>query len=185
MRPARPVTIVAGMAERHWVRIHSHRDPTESPQEAEERLTAGIYGVIVSSAVMTAAHVDSVGRLAFFVLVTLSIYWAAERYARVMAALIAQGHRLSRHQFRTLLTHGWEIVTTSVLPLVVLVTTGQLGADISTSIFAALVVGTALLCLAGWEVGRSGHLTFGERVASAAVAGTFGVLMILLKALLH
>ena len=69
------MTIVAGMAERHWVRIHSHRDPTESPQEAEERLTAGIYGVIVSSAVMTAAHVDSVGRLAFFVLVTLSIYW--------------------------------------------------------------------------------------------------------------
>lgn len=54
-----------------------------------------------------------------------------------------------------------------------------------TAVLAALICSTALLCVAGWAVGRDGRLSTGERVVSAAVAGMFGVFFIALKTLLH
>lgn len=50
---------------------------------------------------------------------------------------------------------------------------------------AALACRTLLLCVAGWEIGRHGHLTRLERIASAAAAGAFGALFIVLKTVLH
>jgi hypothetical protein len=78
------------------------------------------------------------------------------------------------------------MMTASTIPLIVLVVAGGvLGASVYRSVLAALISGTALLCLAGWEIGRDGRLTTRERVASACVAGLFGVGMVLLKTLLH
>jgi hypothetical protein len=60
-----------------------------------------------------------------------------------------------------------------------------LGADVSGAVLAGLVCSTVMLCVAGWEIGRHGHLSIGERLVSAVVAGLFGVGMIAMKALLH
>jgi hypothetical protein len=49
----------------------------------------------------------------------------------------------------------------------------------------ALGCSTIILCLAGWEMGRHGQLTSLERVVTATIAGTFGVLLVVLKTLLH
>ena len=53
------------------------------------------------------------------------------------------------------------------------------------AVLSALVCSTVLLCVAGWAVGRDGRLSTRERVASTVVAGMFGVVFIVLKALLH
>ncbi len=151
----------------------------------EESTAAGIYGIIVSAAVMAASHAEGAGTLAVAVLVTLVIYWVAERYARLVAERIHDGRRPTWSQVRRQLTTGWEIVTASALPLVVLVLVDLLGASLYAAVLAALACSTLLLCLAGWAIGRAGQLSTGERVASAAAAGGFGVAMILLKALLH
>jgi hypothetical protein len=134
---------------------------------------------------MAATHADSAAAVAVAVLVTLAIYWAAERYSRLVAERIHDGRRPTWHQVRLQLTTGWEIVSASALPLVVLVVMGLLGADLYVAVLAALGCSTLLLCLAGWEVGSQGQLTTAERVVSATVAGIFGVAMILLKAALH
>lgn len=152
---------------------------------SEESTAAGIYGVIVSAAVMAATHADRAAAVAVAVLVTLAIYWAAERYSRLVAERIHDGRRPTWHQVRLQLTTGWEIVSASALPLVVLVVMGALGADLYVAVLAALGCSTILLCLAGWEVGSRGQLTMAERIVSATVAGIFGVAMILLKAALH
>lgn len=159
-------------------------DP-ELARRTEENTAAGIYGVIVSAAVMAASHADSVWRLEASVLLTLVIYWAAERYSRLVAQRIAQQRRPSRREVRLQLTSGWAIVTASALPLAVLAALGVLGADVNVAIVAALTTSTVLLCVAGWEIGRGGDLRPLERLVSAAVAGAFGVVMVLLKALLH
>ena len=151
----------------------------------EESTAAGIYGVIVSAAVMASAHADSAAAVAVAVLVTLVIYWAAERYSRLVAERIHDGHRPTWRQVRMQLTTGWEIVTASTVPLVVLVLMGQLGTDLYVAVLVALGSSTLLLSLAGWEIGRQGELSTTERLASAAVAGVFGVAMIVLKSLLH
>src|SRR5215212_6840324 len=92
----------------------------------EESTAAGIYGVIVASAVMAASHAERIVAVAVAVLVTLVVYWSAERYARLVAARIHDGRRPSWHQVRHELTHGWEILSASTIPLIVLVVAGVL-----------------------------------------------------------
>ena len=87
-------------------------------RDDEESTADGIYGVIVSAAVMAASHAETAVALAAAVLITLAIYWGAERYARLVAERIHNGHRPNRAQVRRQLTSGWEIVTASALPLV-------------------------------------------------------------------
>jgi positive regulator of sigma E activity len=154
-------------------------------RDNEEATASGIYGVIVSAAVMTASQADTGLTVVLAVLGTLVIYWGAERYSRIVAERIHEGHHPSWTTVRHHLTHGWEMVTASTLPLVVLAVLSALDVELSTAVLAALGCSTALLCVAGWAVGRHGRLSTPERVASSAVAGMFGILFILLKTLLH
>jgi hypothetical protein len=83
------------------------------------------------------------------------------------------------------LTEGWEIITASALPLLVVALFSWRGSDVSTAVLAGLVCATVLLCVAGWEIGRGSQLSVLERLALIGVAGGFGGLMILFKTLLH
>lgn len=153
--------------------------------ETEEATASWIYGIIVTSAVMAASHAPTALATDLAVLVTLVIYWAAERYARIIAERIHEGHRPSWDTVREQLTSGWEMVTASALPLVVLSLTRVLGAAQQTAVYAGLACSTALLCVAGWRVGAGGRLTRPEQLASTVIAGIFGASMIVLKTLLH
>lgn len=163
----------------HWRHLGRVRHPSE------ERTATGIYGIIVSAAVMAASHVDTAAALVVAVLVALLTYWAAERYSRLVAERIHEGRRPTWAQVRGQLTSGWEFVTASFLPLLVLLAMRVLGAGLYLAVLAALTCSTLLLCLAGWEIGANGHLTRVERAAVTAVAGTFGAVLVLMKALLH
>jgi hypothetical protein len=154
-------------------------------QRSEEGTAAGIYGIIVSAAVMVASHGRTVAAVVVSVVGTLVIYWAAERYARIVAERIHAGHRPSRHTLRVQLTSGWEMVTASTLPLAVVVIVRLLGFGLQTAVLWGLTCSTVLLCWAGWRVGRDGRLTPAERLLSTAVAGVFGAGMVLLKTSLH
>ena len=153
--------------------------------DTQEATATGIYGIIVGAAVLAASHASSAWATDVAVLVTLAIYWVAERYARIVAARIHQGHRPPWHAVREQLTTGWEMITVSFLPLVVLAVARMLGASLQGAIVWALICSTVQLCAAGWQAGRGGRLTVPERLVSAAVAGVFGVGMITIKAFLH
>ena len=153
---------------------------------AEERATADtIYGIIVSSAVMASAHETSVVKLAVAVLVTLLIYWAAERFAHVLGQRIVHTPELTASRLRRHLGTGWELVSASFLPLGVMLGSSLLGATVDGAVVAALVCATALLFAAGWRVGREAALSPSARLLSALCSGAFGAAMIALKALLH
>jgi positive regulator of sigma E activity len=151
----------------------------------QEATASGIYGVIVSAAVLSASHAEKAYQVIVAVLVTLTIYWGAERYARIVAERIHEGHRPSWTSVRHQLTHGWEMVSASTLPLITLAVMTFLGAELSTAVLGALICATVLLTVAGWSIGRGGRLSTGERVVSTVVAGMFGALFIVLKTFLH
>ena len=162
------------------------RDGSARDLLAEERATASaIYGIIVSSAVMASAHEQSVLQIAVAVLVTLLIYWAAERFAHVLGQRIVHTPELTATQLRRHLGTGWELVSASFLPLGVLLGSSVLGATVDRAVVAALVCATALLFAAGWRVGREAALSPSARLLSALCSGAFGAAMIALKALLH
>ena len=160
------------------------RSAAESAHQ-EEATAAGIYGIIISAAVMAAAHTPSAIATDAAVLVTLIIYWSAERYARIVAERIHQGHRPSRQTVRDQVTSGWEMITASFVPLAVLTVVRVAGASLRTATIVALICSTVLLCVAGWRVGAQGRLSRMEQVVSTLVAGAFGAAIIVLKALLH
>lgn len=151
----------------------------------ERQVADAIYGLIVGAGVMAASHAPSSGRLAVAVLVTLLIYWSAERYAAIVAGRIAAGHPRSRGTLRRELTDGWGLLTSSFIPLVVLVAFDLFGAETRTAVLAALVSTTVLLCLAGLQIGADGRLRPGERVAATVAAGSLGLVLIALKVTLH
>ncbi|WIM98419.1 hypothetical protein ACTOB_002019 [Actinoplanes oblitus] len=153
--------------------------------ESAEATASGVYGIIVGAAVLVAGHALTAWGDVLAVLITLIVYWAAERYARIVAERIHEGHRPAWHTVRDQLTTGWEMVTASVLPLVTLVAARLTGAQLGTAEIASLAVSTLLLCLAGWRVGGDGRLTTGERIVSTLVAGSFGAALVVLKTLLH
>jgi len=135
--------------------------------------------------VLAASHAPTVLQIELSVLITLTIYWSAERYSRLIAERIHEGRRPTWQHVRDQLTSGWELVTASFLPLVVLAAMSRTGSDLDTSVLGALVCSTVLLALAGWEIGARGRLHTLERVAVALGAGSFGMVFIALKALLH
>ncbi|GAA0468791.1 hypothetical protein Ade02nite_79790 [Paractinoplanes deccanensis] len=154
-------------------------------RETEEATASGIYGLIVGAAVLVAGHGATARAVVAAVLVTLVIYWAAERYARIVAERIHQGHRPTWHTLRAQLTSGWELVTASLLPLLVLLAVKITGATLISAEIASLGTTTLLLCMAGWRIGAGGRLTLNERIVSTVVAGAFGASLIVLKTLLH
>jgi hypothetical protein len=145
----------------------------------------GIYGIIVGSAVMASVHADSVWQISLATVVTLLVYWAAERFSHVMARRIVHTARLTWPELRHELRSGWELVTASFLPLGALVGSRALGASVSNAVLVGLLTATTLLFVAGWRVGRDARLNASARLLSAVCAGALGVVMILLKTLSH
>jgi len=152
---------------------------------SEENTAAGIYGTIVAAGVMAAAHASTAAAVIVGVAFTLVVYWAAERYARLVADRIHRDRPPTWAEVRAQLRSGWEMVTVSTLPLLVLALFALLGAQLGVAVLAGLLCSTLMLCLAGWEIGSGGRLSVLERGVLVAVAGGFGVLMIVLKSLLH
>jgi positive regulator of sigma E activity len=151
----------------------------------QEATAGAIYGLIVSGAVIATSHAETALAVDGAVLVTLVVYWAAERYARIIAERIHEGHRPAWLTVRRQIAKGWELVTASFLPLLTLLVVRAAGAGLTTAEVAALVCSTAVLALCGWRIGEDGRLHQGERMVAAVVAALFGAAMIALKAWLH
>ncbi|MEU4691498.1 hypothetical protein [Actinoplanes sp. NPDC023714] len=150
-----------------------------------EATASGIYGLIVGAAVLVASHPKSAVAGVVAEVVTLTIYWLAERYSRIVAERIHEGHRPTWHTVRRQLTTGWEMITATALPLLVLVGARLAGAKLGTAEILSLMCTTVLLCLSGWRMGANGRLTPLERAVSTLVAGMFGVALVALKTSLH
>ena len=161
------------------------RWPVRLKKEDEESTAAGIYGIIVGAAVMASSHGDTAGAVIAAVAVTVVVYWAAERYARLVAARIHADRKPTRREVAHQLGEGWEIVTASLLPLIVLAALTTRGVDVTSAVYSALGCSTILLCIAGWEIGHGTRLSLVERTMLVVVAGGFGGLMIAFKSLLH
>jgi hypothetical protein len=146
------------------------------------RRSAGIYGLIVASAVLAAggSHLRT-APLSIAVFVTLLVYWAAEGYAVLLGEHAHAGRLPTWSEVRTSLAAIWPMVTASYVPLASLLAARVLGADPAAAATMALVVTIGLLLVHGWMAGRASRLHGLRLLAVTLVAGAFGIVMILLK----
>jgi hypothetical protein len=153
---------------------------------AERRMASEIYGLIIASSVLAAGDYDEdIVDVSVSVLVTLVVYWLAEAYAHVLAARHARGHLVRWPRLSRTLRAGWPLVSASFLPLVAVVGSAILGADVPTAQTVGMLCATVLLFGTGWVAAARSRMGYLQRLLSALVAAGFGVALIALKAALH
>lgn len=157
--------------------------PPRSPAAASgRRRAAGIYGAIITAAIIAAAG----GKLptlalAISVLVTLVVYWIAEEYAEVLGEQATGGELPTRASIWAALTSTWPMVSASFIPLLALVVTRVAGASASVAANVGLAVAILLLIYHGWTAARASQLRGWRFVGAVLTAAALGLVMILLK----
>ena len=146
------------------------------------RRAAGIYGAIVTAAILDTAggHV-STATLVISVVVTLLVYWLAEEYAEVLGEQVEGGRLPSRAYIWGALAATWPMVTASYVPLLVLVLARLGGASALTAANLGLVAAVVLLTFHGWLAGRAARLRSWHLFFATSTAAALGLVMILLK----
>lgn len=156
--------------------------PTQPVLDRGRRRAAGVYGAIVTAAILAAAgsQLPTAG-LAVAVVVTLVVYWVAEEYAELLGAHAEYGKLLSRRHVRAELVATWPMVSASFGPVVALVVSRLLGAP--APVAADIALGAAVLLLVGhaWSAGRAARLRGGQLIAMTCIAAALGIAMVVLK----
>src|ERR1700753_1033828 len=115
------------------------REP--GPENLGQRRAAGIYGAIVTAAILdTAGGPVSTAALVVSVVVTLLVYWIAEEYAEVVGEQVEGGRLPSRASVRRALAATWPMVSASYAPLLALVLARVAGASDLTAANVGLAV---------------------------------------------
>lgn len=146
------------------------------------RRAAGIYGAIVTAAILAAVGDRLNTRaLAVSVVVTLVVYWVAEEYAELLGEQVEGGRLPTWPRVRGSLAATWPMVSASYLPLLALVLARLAGASASVAANAGLAVAIVLLTLHGWSAGRACHLRARQLLATTSMAAGLGLVMVVLK----
>jgi hypothetical protein len=161
----------AGVARGHWWEIG--------------RAPAAIYGTIISASVLAAADdEDSVVQVALGVVITLVVYWLAERWSEMIAGNV-RGQKFTWPYVRQVFVHGWPMVQASYGPVIVLVLSALVGLTSEQAIDLALSATIVVLAGLGAVAAQNAGMNRWATVGSAFFTALLGVVLILLKALLH
>ena len=156
-----------------------------SPDRGRRR-AASIYGTVVTAAVIAAGGNQlTTGALAVTVVVTLVVYWLAERYAELLGEHTQAGRLPDASLVRSSLAAAWPMVTASFIPLAGLLLVRLLGGSSSDAAWVALGVTVVLLVVHGHAAATAAGLRGLRLVAVTGTAGLLGVAMVVLKTLLQ
>jgi hypothetical protein len=163
--------------------------PSESDGHARgRRRAAGIYGAIVTAAILAAVgnSWNTLG-LVIAVLITLVVYWLAEEYAALLGEQVEGGVMPTWPYVRSALVATWPMVTASFIPLGVLIVSRVLGASTYLAANLALMTAVVILTVHGWLAARAAQLHGRRLVFATCTAAALGLVMVILKdiVLLH
>jgi hypothetical protein len=171
---------------------NSPEEPLEPSQEGSEphrsgrRRSAGIYGTVVTAAIIAAGGNQlSTAALAVTIVVTLVVYWLAEEYAELLGEHTRAGQLPSMIVVRSSLAAAWPMVTASFLPLATLGIARLFGASSTNAAWVALGTAVVLLVFHGYGAARAAGLRGIRLVTVSGTAGLLGVVMVVLKSLLQ
>src|SRR3984957_16434779 len=149
---------------------------------AAQGRAAGIYGAVITASIMAAAGASlTTPALAVSVLITLVVYWLAERYADVLGQQAADGHLPTWRQIRTALAGSWPIVSASFAPLLALLAPRLAGTPPASAATVGVLTALVLLTFHGWAAGRAADMHGWRLAAVTSVAAGLGLVMVVLK----
>jgi hypothetical protein len=156
--------------------------PAPSARTSGRRRAAGIYGAIITAAILdTAGGKLPTDVLVIGVLAALVVYWLAEQYAEVLGEHVSGGALPTWDYIREQLAATWPLVSASFLPLLALLLARVAGASALAAANVGLVVVVVLLMVYAWVAGRSGGLRGRQLLVATSIAIGLGLAMIGLK----
>ena len=152
-------------------------------------LTGGeglITGTVVCAAVIAyaAGSVHSSAQLSLAIFGTVFVYWLAHLHATTVGLSVQHGHH-PLIALRLALVRTWLVAGASILPIAALLLSELVGAGLKTAAWVALITTIVLLTGYSYLAGARSGLGWWGRLASAAVGAGIGLLVALLKVLLH
>jgi hypothetical protein len=169
-----PETGVAGRPPRSRRRARLAANPS-----------GAIYGTIVATSVVAAgAHDTSPGELALATAMTLLVFWLAHVYAQILQRGM-HDHRHHADVIRTTVVEEFAMVEAPGLSIIILTLGAMSWIDDRLAINLALANGVAQLLLWGIAVARQLGLSWSAALMVGLVYASLGVLIVMLKVLLH
>jgi hypothetical protein len=146
-----------------------------------------LYGAVVSGGAMAAisSHADASTRVAVATLAVLAIYWLAHVYVQTLSRQLGGDTRLLMPRVAASAREEAIVLFGGIPTVAVYVAVSALGGTPSKAAFGALFFLVALLFTVGYLGARQAELTGLRAVVEAVGAGLFGVLIVIMKALLH
>ena len=145
-----------------------------------------VYGLILATSVIAVSYdAADAGRVALAVLVTAVAFSLAHVYAHLLGSGVSEGRGPTRAEIAGALREHWSMVAV-VVPLVLVLCLGAVGAIPDR---AAIVAATAVALVELAAAGAYAAVIHGARpprvIVSAAIALALGLLVVLLKVLVH
>jgi hypothetical protein len=161
--------------------------PKSARGRSAQSLQEGIYGtVLVISLIAVASEyratdLEVIGSVA----ATVVVFWLAHVYAGMVAGRMALGHPVGWAGMKERMAENWPLIEAAFLPLAA-VAIGALDI-ISEDDGVALALGVGILVLAGYgvSVARQERQGFWGIARTAVVNGAFGLVIVVLKVVVH
>jgi hypothetical protein len=146
-----------------------------------------VYGTIVVAVLLAAesAERETYAETVIAVVVALLLYWFAHAYAESAAERIAERARLTVEELVRSMVHESPIMLGAAVPLLPLLIWWAVGASLTGAVSAAIWTSAGIIVVFELVAGLRAHLTGKELVVQIAVGAALGLLVIVLKLLLH
>lgn len=166
--------------------------PAPAPREPEtERrpynFGAAVYGLIAVSGLLAAetASRETYAKTVLGVVVALLLYWLAHAYSEFVYHRVEAHEKLTRAGLVRTLRWELPILIGAAPPLIEVLIAWVVGASLGTGITIALWVSAATILVAEVIAGLQAELTARQVVMQALVGTALGVLVLVLRLVLH
>ena len=146
-----------------------------------------LYGALIAASSMTvvSVHPPSGGFVGLASFITLGIYWLAHLYTQVLAERMSEPGVSVWQRTVEAAGHETAILEGGVPVVACYATVHVFGVSIADSALAALWFTVLLLACIGYRIGRSLHASGVRMIFEVLGTAAFGILMIVLKSVLH
>lgn len=148
-----------------------------------------IYGVLLVTGMIVVArgHAETSWAVFTTVIATVFVFWAAHVYAGTVAHHGLEEDRITglREAFRMSLQRSLGLLTSALIPSLILLLGTTRVVDDATAIWVAMWVSVVVLFVLGFVGFTRRGATLPWRILGALGTAAFGLAMIVLKAIVH
>lgn len=161
--------------------------PGVSPEADGANYAATVYGLLLVTAVVASLDAGDVKAPAMIasVGVTMAIFWIAHVWAEAIADRMRDPSPFTWRRLGAAAHKHWPMVQAAVWPIVALALAPIGVWSLDTATWIAFVICVAQLVGWGFVVGLRSFRSWPAALLSGAVDGTLGLLIVLLKTLIH